>query len=248
MSTYKHIAPFVWGEYSQKLVDKILKGKNGGKIALSEAVPGELRVIEGRGGDQEEGNSILITLLVDEHDGIISDAKYQAFGQTPLIAAAEIVCDLLILKTVRQAGRISVELITNSVGGFPKAAQTHIHLVLEALYDALEKARDIEVVDEYSETPLDLSLFKGGEYPNWEGISHESRLSLIQSVIVQDILPYIELDQGGVKIKHLVDLNLTIEYEGNCTSCFASTGSTLTAIQQILRAKVHPSLTVIPHL
>ena len=50
----------------------------------------------------------------------------------------------------------------------------------------------------------------------------------------------------------LIDLKetgeLIISYQGACTSCHASTGSTLSAIQKILRARVHPSLFVTPKL
>ncbi len=53
-------------------------------------------------------------------------------------------------------------------------------------------------------------------------------------------------------IRHTVDFinekEVLISYEGSCTTCHSSTGSTLSAIQQILKSRVHPTLFVTPQL
>jgi NifU-like protein len=103
--------------------------------------------------------------------------------------------------------------------------------------------------EEFLVTPLDLSDLKKGEYPNWDTLSHEERIGIIQEVLAHEVTPYVQLDDGGVVIKELKnDLTLIIKYEGNCTSCISATGSTLSAIQQILRIRVHPQIEVIPEL
>ncbi|MCP4265610.1 MAG: NifU family protein, partial [Candidatus Brocadiaceae bacterium] len=66
--------------------------------------------------------------------------------------------------------------------------------------------------------------------------------------IDKEIRPYIELDAGGIQIHELKDFELFISYEGACTSCHAATGSTLSAIQNILKSRIHPDLFVTPLL
>jgi NifU-like protein len=72
---------------------------------------------------------------------------------------------------------------------------------------------------------------------------------LLEEIIARDIRPYIELDAGGIQVIDLTTENeVLIAYQGSCTSCFSATGTTLSYIQQVLRAKVHPSLVVVPDL
>lgn len=61
--------------------------------------------------------------------------------------------------------------------------------------------------------------------------------------------PYIALDAGGIEVINLIeDKQVIIAYQGSCTSCYSSIGTTLSYIQQTLRAKVHPDLVVIPDM
>ena len=61
--------------------------------------------------------------------------------------------------------------------------------------------------------------------------------------------PYIALDAGGVEVINLLeDKEVIIAYQGSCTSCYSAIGTTLSYIQQVLRAKVHPSLVVVPDI
>jgi NifU-like protein len=83
-------------------------------------------------------------------------------------------------------------------------------------------------------------------YPNWEELSNKQQITVIEEVIATDIRPYIELDAGGIEIVDLKGKDLFIAYKGNCTTCYSSIGSTLQAIQQILSAKIHPQIRVIP--
>jgi NifU-like protein len=55
------------------------------------------------------------------------------------------------------------------------------------------------------------------------------------------------LDAGGVTVVNLInDKELLISYQGACTSCYSSIGATLSYIQQVIRAKIHPDITVVP--
>lgn len=230
-------------QYSKKLKEKILKPLAAGTVKPQEG----LRLVTGEEGSVEDGNYVKLWLLVDESDGKIADAKFQIFGETLLIGAAEILCELLLRKNYDQAKRITRDLIDTN-GPFPERAYTYIDLALSALDEAIHGCEDIPLEEGYTATPVDLSALETGDYPDWNALSEKERIATIQLVIDTVIKPYIELDEGGVEIKELKHLNLLIKYQGSCTTCYSATGSTLSAIQQILRAKVHPDIVVTPDL
>ena len=237
------IERFPWADYGSKLVKSIVKPISYGVLHNEKA---EMRLATGKEGD--EGCWVVIYLLVDEVDGVIADAKFQAFGETLLIGAAEAVCELVIRKNYAQARRVGVELVEKSMKGFPSEGAPYIHLVLDALDLALDECTGLPMPEEFLVTPVDLSELKSGEYPNWAALTHEERVGHIQEVLAHEVAPYVQLDGGNVVIKELQELCVMIKYEGNCTTCISATGSTLNAIQEILRARVHPQLEVIPIL
>ncbi len=247
-----HVRLFPWVHYSPKLKTRILAQCSSGVIDQSRE---GMRLVTAVGSDRNEGHQCKLFLLVSEDDGEIIDAKYQAFGPSALIGALEVLCEVVLRKNYDQAKRISAELIDKQVqttakkSAFPLEAYPQINFALEILDKALEECGDIRLPEGYVVTPVRLDELEEGEYPDWAPLTKEERLAIIRTVIENDIQPYIELDEGGVKIIDLRgDVEVVIQYSGSCTSCYAATGSTLTAIQQILRKKVHPGITVIPQL
>ena len=80
-------------------------------------------------------------------------------------------------------------------------------------------------------------------------LSLKKKIAVIEEVMDRDIRPYIALDGGGVTVLNLIgDKELSIAYQGSCTSCYSSIGTTLSYIQQVLRAKVHPDIVVVPEM
>jgi NifU-like protein len=242
MDEYLFVKPNKWALYSKKLREKILKPRAAGILKDGKE---EMRVVVG-----EELPFIRITLLVDEADGQIADAKFQVYGESILVGIGEVVSELVLRKNYHQAGRITADLIEGALkSSIAEDAFSYINIVLGALDNALEKCKDIPLPAGYVETPVDLSNLGNGEYPAWEGLTDPQRLAIISEVIALDIRPYVELDEGGVEVKMMEgETTVVIGYEGSCTTCYSATGSTLSAIQQILRAKVHPHLQVKPDL
>ena len=240
--------------YSRGLKERILKREREGLLPPPKGVSeGDLLLAQGEKGSYETGNYVLLSLLVEKKDGVIQDAKFQVFGETSLIGAADILCELVLRKNYDQAKRISKELIDTHVRdnpkkeAFPEETFPHIELALEALHEALHLCEGLPLEEGYIVTPIDFSHLQVGEYPPWETFTDPQRIALLSEVIERDIRPYVELDEGGVKVKELKSsLEVVIEYEGNCITCYSSIGSTLSAIQQILRARVHPHLIVTP--
>lgn len=255
---YKKIMPYPWARYSKKLSQRILAPLYIGFFSAESAKERGVRLALGKAGEMVEGNALILFLLVDEMDGVIADVKFQAYGQSALIGAADVACSLLIRKNYDQARRISSELIDKEVRdrkdamAFPEETYAHINLVLAAIDEACDQCMDIPLPEEYVAPPLSdpsMSLGEARVYPGWDELSTSQQIYVIEEVIASDIRPYIELDAGGIEIVSLVEgRQLTIAYKGACTSCHSATGATLSAIQQILRIKVHPDIVVIPDM
>ncbi|HAZ15470.1 MAG: hypothetical protein A2Y28_00765 [Chlamydiae bacterium GWC2_50_10] len=239
-----------WQRYSKKLRQRILSFQYGGSFSENEAKERKVRFAMGREGSANEGNLIVFTWLVDPEDGIILDAAFLALGDSALIGAADAACELLMRKSYEQALRLSAEHIDKLLrddpleSAFPEEAFSYLNLVLFALEEAALMCSDIPV---RAVTPFSSEGVVPTPHPGWELLSLKERQELIEELLDAEIRPYIAMDEGGVKIQELTaDGRLFIRYEGSCLSCFAATGSTLVAIQEILKIKLHPSLTVIP--
>jgi NifU-like protein len=249
--------PFPWSRYSRKLNAKIDQTRCSGFFTKSQSEERGMRLAFGQEGAIEDGNMICFYWLVDPHEGIIVDARFQLYGQSALIGAAEVACELVIGKNYDQARRISAELIDKQVRdrpdvpAFPKETSPHLNLILGAIENAATQCMDIPLAANYiaPPAPRDIGEILEGGYPGWETLSQGQKIALIEEIIARDIRPYIELDAGGIQVLDLINgKEVLIAYQGSCTSCFSATGTTLSYIQQVLRGKVHPSLVVVPNL
>jgi NifU-like protein len=241
--------PQSWAHFDKKLLQKIENTRHAGSFSAEEALQRHMRLAVG-----SEGRQLLIYLLVDESDGVIADAKFQAFGPAALIGAAECACELLMRKTYDQASRITPDLIDRQAQGkaegsaFPTSTHHFLSIVIKAVKKCAEQCMDIPCAKEFVPTPLDPHANEGGSlYPHFASLTKEQKISVIETIIASDIRPYIELDAGGIEVLDLEeDYKILIAYQGACTSCYSATSTTLSAIQEILRAKVAPHLQVIP--
>lgn len=257
MTLNQLITPFPWARYSKKLTSKIEHAHSAGKFTKEEAEARDLRLASAQEGQPSDGNSIKLYWLVDKDDGIIVDAKFQVYGQSALIGAAESACELLVGKNYDQARRISADLIDKHLRdrpetpAFPNETYPLINLVLQAIDISADQCTDIPFADTYTSAPVptDIGEVIPGGYPGWMELPLKKKISVIEQVLDQDVRPYIALDAGGVSVLNLLnDKELIIAYQGSCTSCYSSIGTTLSYIQQVLRAKVHPNLVVTPDL
>lgn len=221
-----------------------------GVFTEEESLEKGMRLVLGR----EDG--LTLYFLVDESDGVIADAKYQVYGSIFDMIAAEVLSELVIRKNYDQASRVSADLIDQhlrdekSRPAFPEEGYGALNKVISALDHAVSLCLDIPCQTTYERTPIekDFPEIPGG-VPGWDSFSDQERLGLIEGVIEQEIRPYIELDAGGVRVLEFKNGGeLHIAYEGSCTSCHSATGSTLSAIQHILRARLNPSIVVIPKI
>jgi NifU-like protein len=248
---------YPWMRYSRKLSRKIEVPLHKGFFSREEAKQRGMRLVIGEAGELKKGNFLRLYWLIDEVDGIIADAKFQVYGQTALIGAAEAICELVIRKNYDQARRMNADFIDQHLRdkkdkeAFPEETYAHLNLALQAIDEASDCCMDIPLADSYVPPPV-ARIDANGEhsaYPNWDSLSMKQQISVIEEIIASDIRPYIELDAGGIEILSFLNgRELLIAYKGACTSCYSATGATLEAIQQILRSKVHPDIQVIPDL
>ncbi len=256
MSIKKILRPFPWAHYSRKLAQAIERPQCVGFFTKEESLERGMFLAVGRQGREVEGYALSLFWLVDPEDGSIVDARFQCFGQTALLGAAEVASLLVIGKNYDQARRISADLIdkqvrdSSLVPAFPRESDAFLNIVLSTIDEAAERCLDISLPESYVAPPVALQSLEPGEpYPGWNEMTSLQQLALIEEVLDADVRPYIELDAGGVLLKEIHQgLELKIAYLGSCVGCFSSTGATLSYIQQILRAKVHPNITVIPVL
>lgn len=256
MSIQSLTQTFPWSRYSKKLAAKIDNPRCAGFFNKAESEERHMRLVEACSGSVQEGNAVLLNWLVDPEDGVIVDAKHQVFGQSALIGAAELSCELSIGKNYDQVKRITAELIDKQARdradeqAIPNEAMPLVSLVIDAMRRAAEQCQDLPLAASYVAPPVPTGpgeVLEGG-YPGWEELTVERKISVVEQVLDQDVRPYIALDAGGVKVLNLIGNDLIITYEGTCTSCYSSIGATLSYIQQTIRAKVHPSLNVVPEL
>jgi NifU-like protein len=251
----RFIVPHPTSQYSKKLIEKILNPKKSGSFSIEEAKSKGVRLEVCESGSLLEGLWIKLFILFNKEDGVIVDVKYQVFGDSSLIGALEGMCETILGMHYERAKRLSADVIDKSlrdkkeVSAFPQETYSRLNMCLEALEIVCERVQDLPLPKGYESPPVPFEMRQalGGGYPGFLSFSKEEKIKVIEDVIERDIRPYIALDGGGISIVSLSDeLELKIAYEGNCTSCFSSIGSTLSYIQQVLRVEVHPNLFVTP--
>lgn len=257
MSLLALTTSFPWTRYSKKLTAKIDNPRSAGIFTGPESEARGMRLAEATEGALEDGNVIRLYWLVDKDDGIVVDSKFQVYGQSALIGAAEIACELVIGKNYDQAKRISADLIDRQVRdksdepAFPRETYPHLNLVLAAIEACADQCTDIPFADTYVAPPVPAmpgEIVEGG-YPDWAELPLKKKIAVIEEVLDQDVRPYIALDAGGVEVINLLNDNeVIIAYQGSCTSCYSAIGTTLSYIQQTLRNKIHPQLVVTPDI
>lgn len=245
----------LWHRYSRKLIARIEKPLSVGTFTQERADGWKMRLVVGKAGSWAQGNAIHLYWLVDKEDGVVADVRYQAYGQSALIGAAEAACSVILRKNYDQARRVGWELLDRQLRdkeqqpAFPPEAHLHLLLLIEAIQGAAAQCTDLPLPIAYSAPPISVPIGEvvEGGVPGWYGFTLKEQLSIIEGVLDNDIRPYIALDAGGVVLLDLIEgKQLQIAYEGSCNSCYSSVGTTLSYIQQVLRAKVHPDIEVIP--
>ena len=81
---------------------------------------------------------------------------------------------------------------------------------------------------------------------DFKEMSLDEKKQMIEEVLDKEIRPFIAMDKGGIELVDVKDTDVYILYQGACVGCPAAMGTTLSAIQEVLRKHVHPDIVVIP--
>lgn len=241
-----------WSRYSKEFKQRIQSPVFGGYFPEDLKLNEKYRIVLGE-FNHTASHRIRLYGLIDENSGVIVDLCYQVFGCSFLIGILEIICQCLINKTYLQAQRWSRSSIEKELQErlkypvFNSAEIKYIQSAIGVIERLSDSCKDIIIKETTLIEPALSKETASNEDSFWEFLSIEERLEKIESILSTEIRPYIELDAGGIKILNLTeDHRLTIAYQGACTHCYASTGSTLEAIQHILKNRVYSKLEVVP--
>ncbi len=231
----------MWDHYSKKIRDILHHPQYEGKLFAKEGfflAIGTEKILE---------QEITLYWLVDEEDGVIADVKFEVFGSTLLTVTLEAASALTLRKNYDQASRISAGLLEGYLSPFPKEGAPYLNATLSAIDNAVKQCQHIPFGSEYEVTPIAFEEKEEVTLPHWQELSLQDKLVVLEEVISKEIRPYIELDAGGVEVVDILnDWEVVIAYQGACTSCYSAMGSTLGAIQEILKKRIHFQIFVTP--
>ena len=116
-------------EYSKKVMQHFLHPKHFGEIKDADAV--------GEAGNIKCGD--IMNLYIKVANGKIEDAKFKTLGCAAAIASSDVMCELIIGKTIAQANKVTNKDIVDYLGVLPNIKLHCSVLGMETLKDALKK-------------------------------------------------------------------------------------------------------------
>lgn len=203
----------------------------------------------------EDGNALIVQVLVDESDGCIVDARFRGFASALCVALLDILLTSILRKNFVQVVQLSVKvflpyLVRQSKEEILPLVEGWHQLFLSMFKEMKEKCQHIKIVVPAKETPTVLSAFADdtAEHPDFLFLSDEKKAAVVEETLKKEVLPYIALDGGGLEVLGVEHTIVRVRYLGECVSCVSSLGTTLQAVENILQRRVHPSLQVQPDL
>jgi NifU-like protein len=97
----------LWESYSRKVNDRMLNPRHLGEITAEEAAARGARLVVADWGAEVCGDAIRAFWAVDPASGRILDARFKTFGCGTAIASSDMMCEMIIGRTVDEAMRIT---------------------------------------------------------------------------------------------------------------------------------------------
>jgi len=122
------MATNVWSLYSEKVMEHFKNPRNVGEI-------------ENPDGTGHVGNPVcgdIMELYIRVNDDVITDAKFKTFGCGAAIATRSMVTEMVKLKTVEEALKISNHAVAEALDGLPPIKMHCSVLAEEALKSAID--------------------------------------------------------------------------------------------------------------
>ena len=237
-----------WDLYSDKMRKKIMHPQHACKCSGENFIAEKLSV------------SYRLELTFDKESESFTQMKYMVTGPSFVTAFLEGLAECVLYKKVSKVILIRAGEILDTLNAYEIAhlysdddMEDYIRFLSPYLNHLIDSFGFIanRLVPNTFTTPDGLQNFdvEGEGIANFYELSKDIQIAHIERVMEKDIRPYVEMDDGGVKIRDLTKNGIVlIEYEGNCTSCHAAGSTTLSAITSILKAKIHNTIEVLPFM
>lgn len=170
----------------------------------------------------------------------ILDEPLTPFGVTGEFNTAEEAENVMLAKALFEIDHVESVFYTDRWLTVTQDGEANWHDLLREIATPIRDAtaEDASLGDEY--------MGPSREAVEGEGVGlDDERIPLIQELLEDHILPFLQGDGGGLEIKGLVNDQLLIRYQGACGTCPSSTMGTLMAIENLVQMEVDPGLEVI---
>ena len=118
-------------EYSNRFKDHLAHPRNAGELPEANAVADEVNPIC--------GDRIRLSLMV--RDGVISEARFLAYGCPPTLVCGSMLTEMIDGKSVEEARQMTKSDLVEAIGGLPSRKQHAAALAIETLNAALERVK-----------------------------------------------------------------------------------------------------------
>jgi NifU-like protein involved in Fe-S cluster formation len=117
--------------YSETLVDHFLNPRNAGLMRQPDAV----------GEGEYTGCGDLARVFLKVRDGLVTEARFQAYGCGPTIAAASAVSELITLRPVDALEHLKPDEVERALAGLPEDRKHAAEVVVDAVRAAASQWR-----------------------------------------------------------------------------------------------------------
>ncbi len=192
------------------------------------------RLIATEHGAQNAPDHINLFLVVDPQ-GVVKDARFRSSANGELLAAYDVMCELVVGKTIADAATVSPRMVEARLRGADSEPAMAVALDADTPFYVLRKAAE-RWQQPAPVTAKDLKPF--AECGLFE------RVKRIEGVLDQHVRPALASDGGGLDLVDLKNDDLFVQYHGACGSCSSSVGGTLQFITDSLNNHLAAKLAV----
>ncbi|MDH5511233.1 MAG: NifU family protein [Nitrospinota bacterium] len=189
--------------------------------------------------------------LVDPEEEKVVNAKFFTYGGPDSVAVGEALSDMVIGAPIHEAYSISGEDVIARL-----AASSYFPFNKESLVSQInDLISRMKQEHPLALAKLSLSEVKASEAKEarnstedekWLKMSNQERIQLVIEAIDGQVRDALAVDGGGIDILDIRDdWNVYAEFQGTCSSCSASIGSTFIAVENVIKTRVNERLTLV---
>lgn len=137
----------LWDEYSNKVTTLMNNPTNQGEITEEEAAAKGHKLIVADFGAESCGDAVRLYWEVNPENDVIEQAKFKSFGCGTAIASSDMMTELCVGKTVKEAVKITnidVEMALRDTPDVPAVPPQKMHCSVMA-YDVIKKAAGLYI-------------------------------------------------------------------------------------------------------